>query len=189
MELARAQHVDSKWPQGAFRTCVVWVHVVSSYWSHVAMAVHPDDLANKKMAELGAFCLALGEEVTIKNIWELGPATFNREGDWTSSQHCSQLGYVINKEQGFAQYRYGEVWAHHPNPFDPIEVAKHGNTMSLIDSKLPTYPLKPLCGMFRKTHMVTLLQQSDKRMMTYPDSDEVIDINSGITWVISQGDH
>ena len=39
------------------------------------------------MAEAGEFVLKLGEDPTVISIDQLGPALFNREGDWTSSGH------------------------------------------------------------------------------------------------------
>jgi len=132
-----------------------------------------------KMSELGEFVLSLGSAPVLVPIEELGPSLFNREGDWTSSHHCRDLALVINKKEGFATYRYECVWAHEPNPDDPLEVARHGNQMHLVDSALPLLPMVPLKGTFGHTHLVTLLQMGKKGNVTYPDSDERIDSNSG----------
>ena len=89
------------------------------------------------------------------------------------------LAVRINQKQGFAPYRYGEVWAHTANPNDPLAGARHGNEMRLYDPLLPQLPSTPLLGMFRRTHMVTLLQMAKAGNVTYPDSPDIVDYNAG----------
>ena len=79
------------------------------------------------MAEQGEWVLKLGSEPVIYSVDDLGPALFNREGDWTSSQHCRNLAVHVNKVQGFADYRYDCCWVHEPDPTDVLAVSRHGN--------------------------------------------------------------
>ena len=65
--------------------------------------------SNKFMCEDGEFILSLAVYTSNMSIDDLGPALFSREGDWTSGNHCKDLAWSINKVQGFAAYRYGEV--------------------------------------------------------------------------------
>ena len=113
------------------------------------------------MAEQGASVLRLAVHDSVMSVDDLGPALFNREGDWTSSQHCRALAKDINKVQGFATYRYDCVWAHEPDPQDACAVARHGNAMNKIDTALPKLPEKPLLGVFRRCHLVTLMQMAN----------------------------
>ncbi len=53
------------------------------------------------MAEVGEKVLKLADDPVIMNVDDLGRALFNREGDWTKSQHCISLSLAsdINKVQ------------------------------------------------------------------------------------------
>ena len=77
------------------------------------------------MAEIGEQMIMLAEPPVIMNIKELGPALFNREGDYTSANHCISLAFDINKVQGFADYKYECIYAHEPDPSDMMAVARH----------------------------------------------------------------
>ena len=131
------------------------------------------------MAEVGEKMLKLGADPVILNVDELGPALFNREGDWTSSQHYKSLAHDINKVQGFADYRYNAVLAHEPDPADSMAVSRHGNMMALVDVNLPRLPDKPLLGVFGGNRLVTLLQMAKQGIAKYEGTDEKIDVDSG----------
>ena len=131
------------------------------------------------MCEEGEFCLSLAQPMVQMSIHDLGPALFNREGDYTSGQHCKDLAYVMCKRQGFATYRYQCVWAHEPDPSDPLAVYRHGSNMAMVDPALPKLPKKPLLGMFRRVHMVTTLHIADAGNQKFNDSDEYITVDSG----------
>ena len=131
------------------------------------------------MAEVGEKMLKLAADPVIYNIDDLGPALFNRKGDWTSSQHCISLAHDINKVQGFADYRYNAIWAHEPDPADSMAVSRHGDMMALVDTNLPRLPDKPLLGVFKNNHLVTLLQMAKQGIATYEGTDEKIDVDSG----------
>jgi hypothetical protein len=60
--------------------------------------------------------------------------------------------------EGFATFRYVAGFCHEPDPEDLLAVARHGNSMALADPLLPRLPMKPLKGVFAKTHLVTFLQ-------------------------------
>ena len=86
------------------------------------------------VAEAEEKMLQFAADPVLMNVDDLGPALFNREGAWTSSQHCLSLAWDINKVQGFADYRYKAVDAHEPDLADMMAVARHGNTMALVDT-------------------------------------------------------
>ena len=71
---------------------------------------------------------------------ELGPATFNRGGTVTDSQHCHNLMHRILTEEAFATYRYEAGYCHEPNPKDTLLVANHGNRMVTKDPQIATAP-------------------------------------------------
>ena len=89
---------------------------------------------------------------------DLGPALFNRRGAATCGQHCLKLAERILNLEGFATFRYVAGFCHEANPDDPLAVARHGNAMQASDAALPRLPMKPLKGVFAKTHLVTFLQ-------------------------------
>ena len=89
---------------------------------------------------------------------DLGPALFNRNGESTSGQHCLQLAKRILTLEGFATFRYVAGFCHEPDPDDTSAVSRHGNSMASKDPNLPRLPMKPLKGVFAKTHLVTFLQ-------------------------------
>ena len=89
---------------------------------------------------------------------DLGPALFNRRGAATCGQHILKLAERILNLEGFATFRYVAGFCHEPNPDDTLAVARHGNAMQAADAVLPRLPMKPLKGVFAKTHLVTFLQ-------------------------------
>ena len=102
--------------------------------------------------------LQYSKGVTRVPLEDLGPALFNRQGAATCGQHCHDLGTRILTMEGFATFRYVAGFCHEPDPEDLLAVARHGNSMALADPLLPRLPMKPLKGVFAKTHLVTFLQ-------------------------------
>ncbi|MCP4241605.1 MAG: hypothetical protein GY772_13675 [bacterium] len=82
------------------------------------------------------------------------------------------MGKRILHVEGFATYRYVAGWCHEPDPADPLSVARHGGAMAQKDPLLPRLPLKPLKGVFAKTHLVTFLQLLQQGNHTWAGSDE-----------------
>ncbi len=99
--------------------------------------------------------LKFSKGIVRVQLEDLGPALFNRQGAATSGQHCLQLAERILTLEGFATFRYVAGFCHEPDPDNPLGVARHGNLMQAHDTVLPRYPLKPLKGIFAKTHLVT----------------------------------
>ena len=64
---------------------------------------------------LGSMMLKKALGKTKMNIWDIGPATFNREQDDTSVTHILTLFEKIMLHHGFATYRYDVMWAHKPS--------------------------------------------------------------------------
>ncbi len=89
---------------------------------------------------------------------DLGPALFNRHGAATCGKHCHELAKRILTMEGFATFRYVAGFCHEPDPMNPLSVSNHGNSMAEMDELLPRLPMKPLKGVFAKTHLVTFLQ-------------------------------
>jgi len=89
---------------------------------------------------------------------DLGPALFNRQGQATCGKHCQKLAERILSVEGFYTFRYVAGFCHEPDPNNPLAIAHHGNRMAQNDALLPRLPVKPLKGVFAKTHLVTLLQ-------------------------------
>ena len=102
--------------------------------------------------------LKFSKGVMRVRLEELGPALFNRQGAATCGQHCLKLAERILNLEGFATFRYVAGFCHEANPDDPLAVALHGNAMQSSDAVLPRLPIKPLKGVFAKTHLVTFLQ-------------------------------
>ena len=102
--------------------------------------------------------LKFSKGITRVPLEDLGPALFNRQGAATCGQHCHDLGTRILTMEGFATFRYVAGFCHEPDPEDLLAVARHGNTMAAADPLLPRLPMKPLKGVFAKTHLVTFLQ-------------------------------
>ena len=102
--------------------------------------------------------LKLSNGVVRVPLEQLGPALFNRNGEATSGTHCLKLAKRILTMEGFARFRYGASFCHEPDPDDPLEVSRHGNSMQAKDNSLPRLPSKPLKGVFAKAHLVTFLQ-------------------------------
>jgi hypothetical protein len=125
------------------------------------------------------FLFSLAETTTDIHISDLGPAPWNRLGDYTSGLHCKDLGKIVNKNHGFAKYRYDKLWVVRPSPVDPMEVYNHASNMRLVDPILPALPMKSLHSVFRHVHLCTLLQMGAKGDQKYPDSEEFITIDSG----------
>ena len=96
---------------------------------------------------------------------ELGPALFNRQGQPTCGQHCRNIGTRILTLEGFFTFRYKAGFCHEPNPDDSEAVARHGNSMASNDNLLPRLLVKPLKGVFAKTHLVTFLQMFKSGML------------------------
>ena len=107
-------------------------------------------------------------------LTDLGPALFNRRGAATCGRHCHDLGKRILSVEGFATYRYTAGWCHEPDPDDPLAVARHGNAMAAKDRYLPKLPMKPLKGVFAKTHLVTFLQLLQTGGHKWAGSDEAM---------------
>ncbi len=127
----------------------------------------------------------LGSEMLKKNkgklkfnIWELGPAKFNRLGEDTSVTHILALFENIMLKRGFAHYRYDCLWTHSPNPRDPLEVYDHGQSMRSRNVLLPDLPKKALKGTFRRVHLMTGMQMTDEGGRTLPISGKAL--NKGI---------
>ena len=107
---------------------------------------------------------------------DLGPATFNRGGTVTDSQHCRTLMAHILTEAAFATHLYNQGYCHEPNPKDPLMVAKHGNQMHGKDPTLPRLPETALKGVFAKTHLVTALQMFKAGLM--PELSRMVEARS-----------
>ena len=102
--------------------------------------------------------LKFSKGVMRVQLEDLGPALFNRQGAATCGQHCLKVAERILYLEGFATFRYVAGFCHEANPDDPLAVARHGNAMQASDAALPRLPMKPLKGVFAKTHLVTFLQ-------------------------------
>ena len=107
---------------------------------------------------------------------ELGPATFNRGGTVTDSQHCHILMERILTQEAFATIRYEAGYCHEPNPKDRFSVSDHGNRMVVKDPNLPLLPKTALKGTFAKTHLVTALQMFKAGKM--PELARVVEARS-----------
>ena len=141
-----------------------------------AVATSPGQIAAKSLGSAaGSLGQAASSQDTLTNdgarevlkwskgivrvpIEDLGPALFNRNGANTISKHCHDIGTRILTLEGFATFRYVAGFCHEPDPNDPLSVARHGNKMAEVDALLPRLPMKPLKGLFAKTHLVTFLQ-------------------------------
>ena len=131
---------------------------------------------NKKPAILAQQALKSSRGIARVKLEELGPATFNRGGTVTDSQHCHNLMRRILTEEAFATYRYEAGYCHEPNPKDPFVVATHGNRMVAKAPHLPQLPEAALKGTFAKTHLVTALQMYKAGRM--PELARVVEARS-----------
>ena len=140
-------------------------------------------MAQSKPAPLlcddAAWVLGLSKGIVRLKPHEVGPALFNRFGDSLSGRHLMKLATAITKKHGFARFRYEHGWCHEPNPKNPFEVADHANTMAQYDPKLPKRERTPLKGVFRRTHLTTLLTCAVQGCNQFEDSEEMLTCSSG----------
>jgi hypothetical protein len=126
--------------------------------SHVKPASSQASGKAPLVTEAARAILKFSKGITRVPLEDLGPALFNRQGAATCGQHCHVLGSRILTMEGFATFRYMAGFCHDPDPEDLLAVARHGNGMAAKDPLLPRLPMKPLKGVFAKTHLVTFLQ-------------------------------
>ena len=134
---------------------------------------------NALVCENAEFVLSLSKGLQMVRQEDCGPALFNRFGDSLSGRHCMKLAWKICKQHGFARYRYEHGWCHEPNPDKPYEVADHANNMALYDELLPKRPRIELKGVFRRTHLSTLLLMAELGRNLFEDTDEKLTVDSG----------
>ena len=99
----------------------------------------------------------------------LGPARFDRNGEPLSGRRIEALKHRVFSVEGFATYRYDCGWMHRPNPDDVMEVYRRSAANSRQDPRLPVYPKQALSGVFRKNHLIALLQLCALGRVKVPD--------------------